>query len=48
MQKQMLDETKKNINEAKKRPGFAGNFALNDASEVGVEYARLLVDFETY
>ncbi len=30
------------------QPGFAGNFALTDAAEVGLNYFRLYAEFETF
>ncbi len=44
----MSDELNRKLTKLKTQPGFAGNFALNDASAVAVEYMRLYTDFETY
>lgn len=46
--KTMSDELSQKLTNLKTQPGFAGNFALNDASAVAVEYMRLYTDFETY
>lgn len=46
--KNMSEELNKKLNKLKTQPGFAGNFALNDASAVAVEYMKLYTDFETY
>lgn len=46
--KQLLDQTKSKINEVKKQPGFAGNFALEDISELGIQYMKLYTKLETY
>ena len=46
--KTMSDELNQKLSNLKTQPGFAGNFALNDASAVAVEYMRLYTDFETY
>jgi len=45
--KSMSEELNQKLNNLKTQPGFAGNFALNDASAVAVEYIRLYTDFET-
>jgi capsule polysaccharide export protein KpsE/RkpR len=48
MLKELLDQAKKKTREITGQPGFAGNFALNEASEVMVQYMRLLAELETY
>jgi len=45
--KSMSDELNQKLDKLKTQPGFAGNFALKDASAVAVEYFRLYTDFET-
>ncbi len=45
---QIVAELKKSIANAQSKPGFAGNFSLDEGSGVALEYARLFVDFETY
>ncbi len=47
MQKEMLDQVRNKIREIQFKPGFAGNFPLDEASQVGYEYLRLYTDFET-
>jgi len=36
------------LEQAKSQPGFAGNFSLENATGVGIEYVRLLAEFETF
>lgn len=48
VQKNLVDNLKKQLQDAKDKPGFGGNFALNDATKVGIEYMRLLAEFETF
>jgi uncharacterized protein involved in exopolysaccharide biosynthesis len=43
----MVDELRKKLEEAQQKPGFAGNFALSDATSVGLEYMRLYAEIET-
>lgn len=45
--KSMSEELNQKLNNLKTQPGFAGNFALSDASAVAVEYMKLYTDFET-
>lgn len=46
--KTMSEGLNKKLQNLKTQPGFAGNFSLNNASQVAVEYMRLYTDFETY
>lgn len=46
--KTMSEELNQKLTKLKTQPGFAGNFALNEASSVAVEYMRLYTEFETY
>lgn len=46
--KTMSEGLNKKLQNLKTQPGFAGNFSLNNASEVAVEYMRLYTEFETY
>ena len=48
MYKEILDKTKKKLVEAQTNPGFAGNFSIENASKVGIEYMRLYTEFETF
>lgn len=36
------------LKEVKTKPGFAGNFSLNDAAGEGIEFMRLYAELETY
>lgn len=45
--KSISDELNQKLDKLKTQPGFAGNFALKDASAVAVEFFRLYTDFET-
>lgn len=47
MQKELLNEIRKKVNEAETQPGFVGNFPLKSAAKVGAEYMRLIAEFET-
>jgi len=42
------NETRKKLVESQNKPGFAGNFAISDAAEEGIEFMRLYTEFETY
>lgn len=46
--KNLSDELSQKLKALKTKPGYAGNFALNEASAVAVEYFRLYTEFETY
>lgn len=45
--KLLLEQTKQKLNDAENSPGFAGNFSVRDASEVGLTFAKLFTEFET-
>ncbi len=47
-QKQLISNFNDKIQALKSEPGFAGNFALSNATSVGVEYIRYLTEFETF
>lgn len=47
MQKKMVDELSQKVQDAQQKPGFAGNFALTDATSVGLEFMRLYSEIET-
>jgi len=42
------EETSKKVEQSKNLPGFAGNFAITDAAQEGIEFLRLYTEFETY
>lgn len=44
----MKDKMRDKINEAMSKPGFAGNFSLDNAAREGIEFLRLYTDLETY
>ncbi len=48
MQKDVMDELKKKVNQAETQPGFAGNFKMNQAASVGIEFLRLYSELETF
>ena len=48
MYENILKELKRSVANAKNKPGLAGNFSLKDGPSIGLEYARLFIDFETY
>ena len=47
MQKDVMTDMKKKINDIQNRPGFAGNFALKNSFEVGAEFLRMYAELET-
>lgn len=46
MKKNILDQTREKLDEAMKKPGFAGNFALNQSGRIGIEYVKLYTEIE--
>lgn len=44
----MKQKMTEKIEEVKNQPGFAGNFALDDAAREGIEFLRLYAELETY
>jgi uncharacterized protein involved in exopolysaccharide biosynthesis len=44
--KSIWEQTTKKIDNIQNEPGFAGNFAVNDAASVGLEYVNFLADIE--
>ncbi len=44
----LKEQTRKKIAEVTSKPGFAGNFSLEDAAEEGMEFMKLFTEFETY
>jgi uncharacterized protein involved in exopolysaccharide biosynthesis len=47
MQAGVINQLKTQLSNAQNQPGFGGNFALNKAAEVGIEFMRLYAEFET-
>lgn len=48
MQENTINELSKKISQAENNPGAVGNFSMNNATDIGLEFARLYVEFETY
>jgi len=48
MQREVIEELKAKLNDAENLPGFSGNFSLKNATKVGLEYARMFAEYETY
>lgn len=48
MQKLQKEQMQESIKRIENEPGFAGNFALKDATKIGIEYLELFTEFETY
>ncbi|ROL62351.1 hypothetical protein D9V86_01100 [Bacteroidetes/Chlorobi group bacterium ChocPot_Mid] len=48
MMAELVSSLKDKLEKAKVEPGFAGNFSLENATGVGIEYMRLLAEFETF
>jgi tyrosine-protein kinase Etk/Wzc len=48
MQKTALDELNKKVTDIETKPGFAGNFPLTKATEVGINYMKLYAQYETF
>ncbi len=46
MRKNILDNTRKKLDEAMKKPGFAGNFPLKESGRIGIEYVKLYTEIE--
>jgi len=46
MKKNILDNTRKKLDEAMKKPGFAGNFPLKESGKIGIEYVKLFTELE--
>ncbi len=46
--KDLYLKSQEKLEELETKPGFAGNFALTDAAEVGINYLRLYAEFETF
>jgi capsule polysaccharide export protein KpsE/RkpR len=44
----MVNILKQKLEDAKSQPGFAGNFSLENATGVAMEYLRLTTEFETF
>lgn len=48
LQKNIASETSRQLSDIQRRPGFAGNFSLNQATEVGIEFIKMYTELETY
>ncbi len=48
LMKDLYEKSLDKLEEIETQPGFAGNFALSDAAEVGINYMRLYAEFETF
>ncbi len=46
--KDLYNKSLQKLDEIETEPGFAGNFALNDAAEVGINYLKLYAEYETF
>ncbi len=44
--KSIMEQTKNKIEDIQHEPGFAGNFAIDDAASVGLDYVNFLADIE--
>jgi capsule polysaccharide export protein KpsE/RkpR len=47
-QRNIVADLRRRIQDAESKPGFGGNFALRNATEVGIEYMRLYTEYETF
>lgn len=47
-QRTIINGLKKQLSSATTEPGFAGNFPVNTAAKVGMEFMRLYAEFEAY
>jgi capsule polysaccharide export protein KpsE/RkpR len=47
MQKDLMEDLTKKVNNVQNKPGFAGNFSLRNSLEVGAEFLRLYAELET-
>ena len=48
MQRDVILQMKTKLSEAENQPGYAGNFSISEAAEVGITYMRLYTDIETF
>jgi len=46
VKKKILEETRKKLNEAMNKPGFAGNFKIDESGRIGIECTKLLTEIE--
>jgi len=46
VKKKILEETRKKLNEAMNKPGFAGNFKIDESGRIGIEFTKLLTEIE--
>lgn len=47
-QHRIVETINKKLYDAENKPGFAGNFALTEAPEIGIQYIRMFAMFEAY
>lgn len=46
--KNLLSEIRTKINDIENKPGFAGNFSLNQTADVSLEYMKLMSQYEVF
>lgn len=46
LKKNLLDKTKEKLDEAMKKPGFAGNFKLDQSGKIGIDYMMKFTEIE--
>lgn len=46
IKRKMLEETRKKLNEAMNKPGFAGNFKIDESGRIGLEFTKMLTEIE--
>jgi len=46
VKKKLLEETRKKLNEAMNKPGFAGNFKIDESGRIGLEFTKMLTEIE--
>ena len=47
-QQKLIESIKSKVSDMETKAGFAGNFSLQDAAKVGLEYLRLYSEYETF
>jgi capsule polysaccharide export protein KpsE/RkpR len=48
MQENIVNQLAQHLNDAKNKPGFAGEFSLRDAGKIGIQYMNYYVLYETF
>lgn len=46
VKKKLLEETRKKLNEAMNKPGFAGNFKIDESGRIGLEFTKMITEIE--